>query len=117
MKRFIQSALILGLIALFSGCSSTSGYMGHGVQTQVQLNKANFNVIKSVEGEATSNYFLGIGPTDQNLIAQAKRNMLKKANLNGSQAFANITTDVKSSWFLIWRQKKVYMSANIIEFK
>ena len=77
MKRFILSVLVFASMALFTGCSMTNGYMGHGTQTQVQLNKANFNVIKSVEGEATSNHFLGIGPTDQNLIAQAKRNMLK----------------------------------------
>jgi len=111
------SILVLASMALFTGCSTTNGYMGHGSQTQVQLSKANFDVIKSVEGEASSNHFLGIGPTDQNLIAQAKRNMLKKAHLSGSQALANITTDIKSTWFLFWRQKKVYMSADIIQFK
>ncbi|WP_457743878.1 DUF6567 family protein [Sulfurimonas sp.] len=111
------SILVFASMALFTGCSATNGYMGHEVQTQVQLNKANFNVIKSVEGEASANYFLGMSPSDGNLIAQAKKDMLKKANLNGAQALVNITTDVKSTGFLIWRQKKVYISANVIEFK
>jgi len=117
MKRFIQSILVIGLIALFTGCSTTSGYMGHQVQTQVQLNKANFNVIKSVEGEATANYFLGIGLSEENLIARAKKDMLKKANLQGSQALVNITTDSKDSWFFIGRKETIYMSASIVEFK
>jgi len=117
MKRFILSTLVFGSMALFTGCSATNGYMGHEVQTQVQLNKANFNVISSVSGEATADYFLNIGPSKQDLIAQANKNMLKKANLHGSQALANITTDVKCSGFLIWTQEKVYISANIIEFK
>ena len=117
MKRFILSTLVLGSMALFTGCSATNGYMGHTVQTQVQLNKANFNVISSVSGEAAANYFLAIGPTKQDLIAQAKKDMLKKANLHGSEAIVNITTDVKYSGFLFWRQEKVYISANVVEFK
>jgi len=117
MKRFIVGSLVIGSMALFSGCSATNGYMGHGVQTQVQLNKANFNVIGTVSGEASANYFLGMGPSNQDIIAQAKNNMLQKAHLHGSQAIANIITDEKNSYFLFWKQEKVYMSANIIEFK
>jgi hypothetical protein len=117
MKRFIQSILVLGLITVFTGCSIRDGYMGHQVQTQVQLNKANFDVIKSIEGEATANYFLGIGLSKENLIARAKKDMLNKANLHGSQALVNITTDIKSAWFLIGRKETIYMSANIVEFK
>jgi len=117
MKRFIQSALVFGSIALFTGCSNTSGYIGHGVQTQVQLNKANFDVIKSVEGEASASYFLGIGLSKENLLARAKKDMLKKANLHGSQALVNVTTDGEGSWYLIGRTETIYISAEVIEFK
>ena len=92
-------------------------YMGHTVQTQVQLNKANFDVINFVSGQAQANYFLGVGPSKQDLIAKAKNDMLKKAKLHGSQALANITTEIKKSGFLFWRQEKVYISANVIQFK
>ena len=117
MKRFILSVLVFASMALFTGCSMTRGYMGHEVQTQVQLNQANFNIVKSVEGEATASYFLGIGFSEENLIARAKKDMLKKANLHGSQALVNITTDRKGSWYFLGRSETIYISADIVEFK
>ena len=117
MKRFKFSILVVALVALFSGCSMTNGYLGHGVQTQVQLNQANFTILKTVEGEASANYFFGINLSNQDLIAAAKKDMLKKANLHGSQALVNITTDSKGSQFIIWGQRKVYISADVVEFK
>ena len=117
MKRFILGFLVFTSMVIFTGCSATNGYMGHVVQTQVQLNKANFNVISSVSGESSANYFFNIGLSKQDLIAQAKKDMLENANLHGSQAIVNITTDAKYSGFLFWRQEKVYISANVVEFK
>jgi hypothetical protein len=117
MKRFIQSVLVLGFIAVFTGCSATGGYIGNGTQTQVQLNKANFDVIKSVNGSATASYLFGIGFASEDLFARAKTDMLKKANLHGSQALVNVTVDTVYSWFVIIRTKTVYMSADIVEFK
>ncbi|HIC12951.1 MAG TPA: hypothetical protein EYO75_06230 [Sulfurimonas sp.] len=117
MKRFIQSVLVLGLIALFTGCSVTNGSMGHVAQTQVQLSKANFDIVKSVEGEASASYFLGIGLSKENLVARAKKDMLKKANLHGSQALVNITTDSKGTFYPFFRKKTIYISADVVEFK
>ena len=117
MKRFMQSVIVFSFLALVSGCSLSRGYMGHGVQTQVQLNKANFNIVKTVEGKATASYFLGIGLSEENLMERAKKDMLKKANLKGSQALVNITTDEKKSWYFIGRKHTMYISAEIIEFK
>jgi hypothetical protein len=66
--------------------------MGHEVQTQVQLNKANFDVIKSIEGEATANYFLGIGLSKENLIARAKKDMLNKGIIREIEGFSGRNT-------------------------
>ena len=121
MKRLHKSLIVLlsvlaiGIMA--TGCSTTGGYIGPSIQTEVQLGQANFDIVKSVTGEAKANYYFGIGPSQQNLFSQAKRDMITKADLTGSQALVNVTTDTKISWFLIWSQKKVYVSAEVVEFK
>ena len=102
---------------MLTGCSITDGSIGHSVQTQVQLSQANFDVIKSVTGEAKATYIFGIGPSLQNLLAQAKGEMLGKANLKGPQALINFSTDVKYSGFFCYRSKTVYVSAEVVEFR
>lgn len=80
---------------ILTGYSTSGGYIGHAIQTQVQLNQANFDIIKSVKGVATASYLLEIGSSMQNITAQARKNMIKKADLNSSQALINITTDAR----------------------
>ncbi len=116
-KVFVALLCVLAIGFLATGCSTTAGYLGHSIQTQVQLNQANFDIIKSVTGEAHASYFLGIGPSKQDLFAQAKRDMISKAGLTGSQALVNITTDQKWSCFLFWRQRTVYVSADVVQFR
>ena len=118
MKKMFSILMFTLLVAGFiSGCSMSRGKIGHSIITDVQLNQANFKVIKSVTGEARANYILGIGPSDQNLISQAKRNMLAGADLVGAaRAIINVTTDIKHSGFIVWRQKTAYVSAEVIEF-
>jgi len=111
---FLFTALVVGFV---SGCSTSRGNLGHSITTNVQLSEANFKVLGSVTGEAKANHFLGIGPLDQDLYSQAKSDMLSKANLiGGPKAIINVSTDTKYSWFLIWRQRIVYVSADVIEF-
>ncbi len=119
MKKVFTVLLFATLLAGFvSGCSLTRGNIGHSITTNVQLSEANFKVLDSVTGEASADYILGIGPSDQDLLSQAKRDMLSKADLaGGSKAIINVTTDIKHSGFiLLWRQKKAYVSAEVIEF-
>ena len=117
MRTFIHSIIMVSFIALLAGCSVTRGYTGHTIETQVQLSKANFDVIKTVEGRATANYFLGIGLSEENLFSKAKKDMLKKANLKGSQALVNFTTDRSLAWYIFSRELTIYVSAEVIEFK
>jgi hypothetical protein len=115
-----KSIVALGIFLIgiiMTGCSASSGHLGHSITTEVQLNQANFDVIGSVTGEASANYFLGFGPLQQNIIGQAKRDMINKAKLKGSQALINVTTDTKMTWFILWRQQKYYVSAEIVQFK
>ena len=118
MKKVFTVLLFAALLTGFlSGCSMTRGNIGHSITTNVQLNEANFKVLGSVFGEAQVNYIFGIGPSDQDLLSQAKIDMLSKADLvGGAKAIVNVTTDVQRTGFLIWRQKKAYVSAEVIEF-
>jgi hypothetical protein len=106
------------MIGVMASCSVSQGEIGPGINTQVQLSQANFNVVKSIKGEASVNHFFGISFADQNLYGQAKADMLKKAGgLTGSQALVNITVDVKRTGIFIWGQKTIFMSAEVVEFK
>jgi hypothetical protein len=67
---------------------------------------------------AAANYFFNIGPSDQDLLGHAKHDMLEKTPLIGSSsAVINVTRDVKHTGFIIWRRKKTYVSAEVIEIK
>jgi hypothetical protein len=111
-------ATVMATTLTITGCSMTGGYLGHSIQTEVQLSKKNFKVIKSVTGEAKATYFLGVfGPSKANLVDQARRDMIEKAGLVGtSSAVINITTDIKKEWNPIFNAFTVYVSGEVIEF-
>ena len=114
---FLIILSIFSISVMTTGCSISDGYINHSIQTEVQLSQANFDVIKSVTGESSASYFFGIGPSEQNLFAQAKGDMIGKANLKGSQALINVTTDIKHTGFIFFRAKTAYVSAEIVQFK
>ena len=116
-KCFLIAISVLAIAITGTGCSTTDGYIGHSIITNVQLGQANFKVVKSVTGEATADYFLMIGPSEQDLLGRAKRDMIARAKLTGSQAVVNVTTDIQEMGFLIWKQKKAYVSGDIIQFE
>lgn len=123
-KSLVKSYLFLFLILLLTNCGLVpSGYLGHSTNTQVILQEANYKVINSVRGQETASFILGIGPSQSQLYARAKRDMLESANLSGggkSRALINITTDeqIKYFWFYfpVYFSKTVYITADVIEF-
>jgi len=119
MKSWMITNLVLAsaVLLLTAGCTYyTDGYLGHQIATEVQLNQANFRTVKSVTGSAAADYIFGIGASDHDLIGRAKRDMLTSAELSGAQAIVNVTTDITEKGFLFWRQKKAYVSADVVEF-
>jgi len=118
LRKSLSVVLIgLAIAVMGAGCSSTTGLIGHGIGAAVQLDKANFDVIKSVTGEAKADYLFGIGLSSPDLLGSAKRNMLAQAELTGSQAVVNVTIDIKVTEFIIWSQKKVFISGEVVQFK
>lgn len=112
--------LLVGITFLFSSCAVHSGLTtnSNNHTTEVVLSKKNFKVIESVQGEAQAMYVFGIGGLSKKaLIAEARVNMLSKANIiGGSKAIINETVEVKQSFFPVVRLYNVTVSGHIIEF-
>jgi len=112
--------LLISITFLFSGCAMHSGLTTNlnNHTTEVVLSKNNFKVIASVQGESYATYVFGIGGlTKKAMVAEARVNMLSKANMIGSsKAIINETVEIKCSLFPIVRRYRVIVSGNIIEF-
>ena len=86
-------------------------------QTQVVLDKANFNVIGTVDGVATATYILGIGGlSEESLKGNAIADMYKRANLKGSQTIINVNFKRSVAHVLIVQKIDYTASGVIIEF-
>jgi len=122
-RLIISLACVMMCVLFFAGCSIiNSGYVGHGICTEVQLNQSNYTVLRTVTGTAKADYIFLIGTSKQDLVGRAMRDMLDKAQLKGSQAIINVTTDEHLQafplWpFPVWIQMTVYVSAEVVEFK
>ena len=119
IKKF---TIIAGLVStvLLTSCAGhyglTTNINNH--TTEVVLADNNFKVISSVSGDASVTYILGIGGLSKKaLIAEAKKEMLEKANLEGSaKAIINETVEIKGTSFPFVGKKTVTVSAQVIEF-
>ncbi len=118
MKKSIS---LISLIALlFTSCAVHNGLTTNqnNHTTEVVLSKNNYKVIERVQGEAQTRYILGIGGLSKKaLVAEAKADMLSKANIIGSsKAIINETVEVKHSFFPFVRLYKVTVTGHIVEF-
>ncbi len=87
-------------------------------QTNVELAQKNYRVVGTVTGEAKAAYVFGIGGLSRRAIqGNAQAQMMKNANLSGSQAIINTTTEEKRRGLLPFYMKRVITShGQIIEF-
>lgn len=117
MRKFI---FFFSFTLVFTSCVSHLGLVSNNNQNQtsVQLNTDNFVVVKNVTGQSHANYFLGIGGfNDQGLIAQARGEMIRKADLVGSsRALINENLEYQSKMIFPFVQIKVLTSASVVEF-
>jgi len=118
MKKL--TILLIGTMFLFSSCAVHDGLTSNqnNHTTEVVLAKKNFKVTKSVQGESQAMYVLGIGGLSKKaMVAEARADMLSKANIVGSsKAIINETVEVKHSLFPIVRLYTVTVSGHIVEF-
>ena len=89
----------------------------NGANTNVILQDNNFKVIGTVSGEAKDTYVFGFGGLTKDLVAKAKQEMIKNAELNGtSRAIINVTLEEHHALFVILVEKTVIVHGTVIEF-
>lgn len=120
MKKFLF-VLVATMGLLVSSCGvhqeATSNF--NQLQTQVVLDKANYDVVGTASGECTQVYFLGIGGLSKKSMSEsAMSEMYKNANIKGSQAIINANVQYKASTVLgIYSKVTAIANGTIIEFK
>lgn len=120
MKR--KLALLSALAAaalLLSGCGVVNPLSANTnlQQTNVVLSQKNFHIVKNVSASVSASYFLGIGGLSQwALHRNAVAELVRKAELTGSQALANVNVKISGVNFFIYQKFICSATATVIEF-
>lgn len=120
MKKIFIPFLTIAIVAM-TGCASTAHLTSNSNanMTNVQLSQSNFEVVKTVQKQASQTYVFGIGGLSKKALkANSYADMLKEANLQGSQALVNVQTEVKSRIIAPFYVKKtITTTGQVVEFK
>ena len=121
IKKLRIIATILILVAILTGCGISSGIYNqfgvNGANTNVVLQKKNFKVIGTVNGDATASYIFAIGLNKQNLVSKAKQNMIDNAKLEGSsKAIINVTLEEHVTLIFVYLERTITAHGTVIEF-
>ncbi|MEO9475679.1 MAG: DUF6567 family protein [Cyclobacteriaceae bacterium] len=120
MKKVISIFAIAALVAALSSCGVSGAYVYNHNQnaTQVTLASNNFNVVGKVKGTSEASYVMFVGGLKKKrLYENAYTDMINTANLEGSQAIANVIQEEHFGGvppFFI--KRTVTVSAHVIEF-
>ena len=118
-KPFI---LTIAAATLFSSCGINSNLVNqfttYGNGTMVELSEANYRVVGQVSGSAADMYFLSFGGLKPDLVEQAKREMILKAEMEGkARAVVNVGVERHRANYLLARKLTVTMTGTVIEFE
>lgn len=118
MKKSIFAACAILALTL-SSCSLHS--LGTGNvnenQTQVVLAQKNYRIVKQVSGTSKQNYVLGIGGmSKKSLRESAISDMIKNAQLTGSQAIINTHVQNKVLFYVVGWKAKAEATGTVVEF-
>lgn len=119
MKRFTTLFVSLVVVTLLTGCSITSNPTKNVnlTQTNVVLQKDNYEIVKTVTAEVSQTYVFGIGGMSrQALRDNAIAELTEKANLKGSQALINVTVKSDVQFAFIWAKRTFRAYGTVIEF-
>jgi hypothetical protein len=105
-KRFPLVMLAL----LFSSCATHLGMISSGVPEHP------IQYVDIAIGAAQTDYVFGIGGLSKDaLVLQAKQNMMKSRPLKKNEMYMNFTVDFKRSFWLVYLQTKVTVSADVVQ--
>lgn len=109
------------LVVLAAGCSTTRvTNNASSTQTQIDLNHANYKMIKAgAEGRSYGfRLLLGIIPITAPNTATARADLYKRVgDVNGkSVALINVTEDRSTTWLLLFSIPKLVITGDVVEF-
>ena len=102
---------------LFQGCISL--HSGVIAPNSVSVNSDNFQIVKSISGEAKALYILGFGGAiKEGLVREAKINMYDKYPPKPNEIITNIAVDNKQTFFFgfLVIEHSVIVSADVVKF-
>ena len=114
MKKF--TLLSISILFLSSCMTLHNGYLSPLSQG---VDESEFRYVKTVYGESSATYFLGLGGGNkEGLIRLAKEDLRKNHQLQDGQALINFTVDDQFyTMFGIISQKTIIISADLIDRK
>lgn len=116
--RFILMAVLSAI--LFTGCAGIHSLTQTPIANSpvVTLDQDNFHVVKHVEAKAVTTRIFGIGGLSRRALKQnAVADMMKAAQLTGSQAVINVTTKMSTViWTPIFVKTVVTAYGTVVEF-
>ena len=119
MKLFKVVIAVVAASLLVASCGLSTNYTQNLNlnQTEVVLSKANFHIVKQVSGQASATYWFGIGGISQKALqGNAVAEMIKNANLTGSQAIINVTFKRSDKAIVIVDNTTWYAEGTVIQF-
>jgi len=116
----MRKILIVSLALLtLSGCSAALGNFPQTSDTQVQLAKDNYRIIRpDVKGSSHGFSLLGIIPLSQPSYVNALSDLCDKGyrSASGSVALANVAQEYQGTYLILFSIPKITVRADIIEF-
>lgn len=106
----MKNLIIAFAILLFSSCAAHHGLISSSVPSGDVIYE------DIAYGVAQTNTFFGIGGLSQDaLVLEAKRELIKNRPLKAHEAYQNFTVDFKSSFWPFFNKNKVTVSADVIK--
>ena len=110
MRNFI---ILITFTLFITSCATHMGVMSGNAS----ISDANFNLKGLAIGTSKTTHVLGIGGLGKDaLILEAKRNLYTNYPLKQGQALANVTVDIKRSFFPFVATTKATITADVIDF-
>jgi len=107
----MKKLLYLLIVVLFSSCAVHTGSLT-GIYTDLNTP---YKITATASGHSKAEYFLGIGglSVDQ-LVQNAKEDMYLNTPLDSNEVYANVSVNIKNSFYFIYYKTDVFITADII---
>lgn len=113
VRELVVLVLLFGLVAVLVGCSA---HVGVQPTTGATVDRANFEVVNSVEGHAQNFRYFGFGSPGA-MLQRARLDAINEAGLPGSdRAIINWTSDYEYTFYGFVLKEEVTLSGEVVRY-